>query len=290
MKYKECEWCAEHVGPLNFWGNFVLLLVKATCGIMGHSRALLADAIHSFSDVVTGGFVWISLKITKKSSDERYPYGYGHIEFIAAAIVGIFLIFAAISIWYTSIVALIKGILPKPEIITILACLISIGGNELLSRYSLCIGKEAGSPVMIATARENRADSMSSTAALVGIIGARLGFRFLDPVAAIVVGSLIFYLAIKMIYDSVNGLMDSSLEKKQMEKIRNLASSIKGTKAISSLKARKSGQKIWIDLEILIDPQITVNQTKVITEKIKESILRNLDRVGNIVVRFRPAT
>ena len=288
MKYSQCRWCIEHVASLNIWGNTFMAVLKATAGVFGNSWALIADSIHSLTDVFIAILLWISLKIGVRPADKTYPYGYGHIEFIAAAFIGISLICVSIVIWYKAITTIIAGLLAEPEMFAVMALIVSIVGNELLFRHSICVGKQAQSPAIIANAWENRADTLTSFAALIGVTGAKLGYPIFDPLAAVAVGVMIAYTGGKILSESVKGMMDTSVESGQIDKIHNIAAEVKGIKGINSLSTRKSGQKIWVDMEVAIDSETDLTKANNIAEEIKQAISKTIENTGNITVYLRP--
>jgi len=286
--YPKCQRCADRVGPINFWGNLGLAVLKLFCGIVGDSKALLADAIHSFADVIVAGFLLISLKIQGKPPDESHPYGHGNIEFVASAFIGIVLILTAIFIAVYSLRAIMRGDMPEPGTIAILALIVGAVGNELLCQHSLCAGTKTDSPAMLANARENRADVYTSLAALVMVIGAKLGLRFLDPIAAVGVAALVAKFGIETLYGSAGGLVDKSIEEEEIDKITDIASSVEGVEGIASVKARSSGRKIGIDLDVQVKPQATVAEGSAIAKRVQSRIEKEISHVGNVTVRFKP--
>lgn len=288
MKYPQCQWCKEHVAPINIWANTFLAVVKGAIGILGNSTALIADSIHSFTDVLMAIVLYISLKISGRTPDKTHPYGYGHVEFIASGVIGLSLIFASIVIWYASIASIISSVLTEPEMIAVMALVLSIAINEFLFRYSICVGKQTKSPVIVANAWENRADGLTSFAALVGVSGARLGYPIFDPLAAIVVGVVIAYSAGRILSESVRGMMDTSIEPEKVDEIHSIASKVKGVKGINSLLTRKSGQKIWVDMEVAIDPETELKKAKSIDEEIKETVSKDIDNIGSTTVYMSP--
>jgi len=209
---KKCHWCAEHVGGINIWANLGLLVVKLLGGIFGRSQALIADAVHSLSDVVISILLLVSLKVSATPPDEDHHWGHGNVEFIVSVIIGILLTCAAVTITVASLTSILEGDMYDPGILAVWAAVISVVTNEILFRHSLCIGKQMDSPAMIANAWENRADVYSSLAVLVGVFGARMGFTFLDPVAAIVVGFMIAKSGIRILMLGVKGITDRSAE------------------------------------------------------------------------------
>ena len=188
---KKCYWCAEHVGSINLWVNFGLLIIKLIGGVLGRSQALIADALHSVSDIIIALLLMLGLKVSGAPPDKDHHWGHGNIEFIVSAIIGGLLLFTAITIIVTALISIFEGAMSQPSILAVWAAAIAVVANEILSRHSLCIGKQMASPAMLANAWENKADVYSSFAALIGVFGANLGFAFLDPTAAIVVGFMI---------------------------------------------------------------------------------------------------
>ena len=279
---KQCYWCAENVANINLWGNFGLLTVKLIGGIFGGSQALIADALHSVSDVIVSLLVLVGLKITGAPPDKDHHWGHGHIEFIVSAIIGILLIFAAVTVTVVSLISIFEGTMSQPGILAVWAALISIVFNELLFRHSLCIGKQMNSPAMIANAWENRADVYSSAAALIGVFGARLGFTFLDPVAAIVVGFMIAKSGVTTMVTAVNGMTDRSVENTILSQIKTIVMKEKAVKDIASLRARWIGQKNWVDMELNFAPDIKVFEVKKIISRINKNIIDEVERIGGM--------
>ena len=282
----KCQRCANRVGPVCFWANLGLAAFKLFCGIIGNSKALVADAVHSIADVITAGFILITLKIQGRTPDESYPYGYGKIEFIASAFIGVTLIITSILIVLYSITAIIRGDMPEPGTVAILALIIAIMGKELIHQYSLCAGMKLKSPAMLANAWESRSDVYSSIAALVMVLGARIGLRFLDPIAAVGVAVLVAKVGIKTFHEAIGGLVDRSIAEEELGEMTRIASSVEGVEGIASVKARRSGRGIWVDLDVQVKPQATVAEGNAITEEARTRI-EELPQVGKAVVRFK---
>jgi len=254
MKYDQCEWCLKNVGAINIWGNIGLSVVKLIGGILSSSKALLADAVHSLSDTFVAVALLVTLKVSAKPPDRNYPYGRGNVEYITLGVISVFVMGVAISIFVFSLKAIFAGSLPQPGAIGILFAIVSIFGNDLLSRHSFCVAKQANSPAILANALENRADVYTSIAALVGIVGARLGLRILDPLAALFVGVLIARFAISMLYQAIHGLLGESIDQEEFDAINVIAASVPGVQKVYEIKTRKSGQKSLVDIEIEVGP------------------------------------
>lgn len=287
MKYNQCEWCLKKVGAINIWANAGLALIKLAGGIISSSKALLADAVHSLSDTLVAVVLLVTLKISGKPPDRNYPYGRGKVEYITLGIISIFIIGVAISIFAFSLKAVFAADLPQPGGIGIIFSIFSIAGNDLLSRHSFCVAREANSPAVLANAMENRADVYTSIATLVGVAGARLGFRFLDPLAALFVGVLIAKFAISMLYKAIHGLLGESIDKAELDAINGIAASVPGVQKVYDIKARKSGQKSIVDLEIGVGPDTKLKEASRICELIKSRILRETYNVGDVSIYLK---
>ena len=287
MKCKECEWCLKNVGAINIWANAGLAVLKLAGAILSLSKVLLADAIHSLADVLVAVALLVTLKLSAKPPDKNYPYGRGNIEYITLGVISIFVIGVATSIFAYALKAILEGHLPQPGGIGILVAIVSIVSNDLISRHSFCVAKETNSPAILANAFENRADVYTSVASLIGVTGARLGFRILDPLAALFVGVLIAKFAISMLYKSINGILGESIDKTELDAINRIAASVPGVQKIYDIKARKSGQKSLVDLEIGVGPDTKLKVATRICELIKSRVLREIENVGYVHVYLK---
>jgi len=285
---KECYWCARHVGGINFWANLGLLIVKLLGGIFGRSQALIADAVHSLSDVIIAILVIVGLKVSSSPPDEDHHWGHGNIEFVVSAIIGVLLVCTAITITIVSLLSIIQGNIYNPGTMAVWAAAISVVANEIMFRHSLCAGEQMDSPVMIANAWENRADVYSSLAVLVGVFGARMGVVILDPIAAIIVGIMIAKNGLKTLVSGVKGITDSSFDNKTMlSQIRKLVLKKTGVIEVGRMRARKTGQKVWIDLEVIFESEMKVAEVKKIIESARKNVIDKFERIGDVVIVSR---
>jgi len=285
---KRCYWCAKYVGTLNLLGNVGLFIIKLLGGIFGHSTALIADAVHSFSDVVVSVMFIIGLKVSSRPPDDDHQWGHGHVEFIISIIIGVSLSCAAITIVISALISIFEGQSHNPGILAIWAACIAVITCELLYRQGLCVGQQMNSPAMIAMAKEKRSDVLSSVAALIGAFGARVGFDFLDPAAAIVVAFMIGRFGIETLVSGVRGITDRSLETEPMlSKVKELVLKEQGVKDIGRLRARQIGQKRWIDLEAKFDSQMKVCDVKESIANVKKKVMGHFEDVADIVIISR---
>jgi len=281
---KQCHWCAKHVGALNLFGNILLLGIKLLGGIFGRSQALIADAVHSLSDVIVSLMLLVSLKVSSVPPDDDHHWGHGNVEYIASMIIGILLICAAIIISIASLISIITRNLDDPGILAVWAAFISIITNGILCKQGTCVGEQMNSPVMIANAREKRSDCASSLAALIGAFGARMGFEILDPIAAIIVGFMIARFGLDTLLEGVRGISDQSFDRELLTGVRTLVLKEEGIRDIRRLRARQIGQKHWIDLEAKFDPQMKIAEVRNIISALRKDIRDRFEEIADVVI------
>ena len=198
--------------------NFLLLLFKFFAGIMGHSAAMLADAVHSLSDFVTDIIVIVFVRISSKPEDEGHDYGHGKYETLATAIIGIILLGVGFGIFWNGASSIYRflhgGSLQEPGMLALIAALVSVAFKEALYRYTVFKGKRLNSQAVVANAWHHRSDALSSIGTAIGIGGAILlgnHWRVLDPIAAVVVSFFIMKVAVKLLIPCVDELLEKSL-------------------------------------------------------------------------------
>jgi cation diffusion facilitator family transporter len=189
-------------------GNIILTILKFIAGFVGRSPAMVADAVHSLSDVIATAVVYISLKISAKPPDQKHPFGHGHAETLAAFFVGLTLFATAIYIVFEAIHNLIHSEYSEPGKLALVGALVSIVVKELMFRYTLRVGKSIKSTAIIANAWDHRSDAYSSLAALVGIGGALIGYPFFDPISCLIIAGFIGKVSIEIFTDNINLVMD----------------------------------------------------------------------------------
>ncbi len=269
--------------------NIGLCLFKLIAGVIGNSQSMISDAIHSGSDVLSTIIVLIGIKLSKKESDKEHPYGHEKFESLSAVILGIILLLTGISLGISGI----KNIWSKPTIVTpsliaLIAAVLSIAIKEWMYHYTVKVGKKLNSDALIADAWHHRSDAISSIGSLVGISLSMVGFVFGDVLASIVISIFIGASAINILKESVNRIIDSSADDLTIEKITNILKEEKEIRNIDSLKTRLFGSKIYVDLEISLDKQLTLEKSHDIAEKIHLKIEDNIDNCKHCMVHVNP--
>jgi len=269
---ENCGRCARRVPWLSLWGNLGLALYKAVVGTIGGSAALVADALHSFADVIGSTGILVATKVSAKEPDAAYPYGRGKAEFIGAAFVYTLLLFFAGFISYHAIRSLMQPALAAPHFVTLLGAIVSVFYNYIMYSYATCVGKRNGSPAILADAFENRADAISSVACVAGILGAIYIHPMCDPIAALGVGIIIFWNCQEQLREAAHGLMDEGLPRNEVELMRTLATRHEGVVAVSFARSRRTGARYWMDMGIEVADDTSVSRADTIAAAVRDDL------------------
>ena len=253
-------------------GNLVLSIIKVFCGIVATSAAMIADGIHSLSDVFTTIGVIIGLKLSSKKADKEHPYGHERIESITALFLSIVLFIVALGIGYSGIENIINKNYRVPGFLAIVAAIISILSKEAMYYYTLIYAKKINSTSLKADAWHHRLDSLSSIGASIGIIGARMGYPVLDPLVAIVICIIIIKISYDICKQSVNQLIDASASDEKVKTIRRKIINTKGVIKIDNLKTRQYASKLYVDVDISVDSEMSVEEGHSIAMKVHQYI------------------
>lgn len=268
--------------------NIILACGKIIIGFTAKSNAILADGIHTVSDIGSSLGLIVGLFIASKPEDLEHQYGHEKAESVATFLLSLLLLAVGLNIGYSSFKLIISGDIATPGIAAIYAAVISILIKELQFRISIKAGKKLNSNVLIADAWHHRSDALSSFAALIGIIGARMGYKFLDPLAGIIVSIIVIKAGIQIFLNALNELMDVSIEIEKIEELAHKILAHNEIKTINDIKARKHGSKVFVDVEIAVDPDITVSKGHDIAEDVENIIYSNVENIKDVLVHVNP--
>jgi cation diffusion facilitator family transporter len=264
--------------------NLLLSIFKFAGGILGNSVALVADAIHSLSDLVTDVIVLFTHRIGQMPQDEDHPYGHGRAETIGAAVIGLIIIATGIGVIHETWQSINEGSEKIPGLLAATAAVISIIINEGLFHYTRRVGEATQSPSLIANAWHHRSDAISSIAALIGIIGAGQGFPFMDPLAGAIVGGMIVKVGIDITRQGVRDLMDTALSEEHTQKIHAILKEIPEVLHFHDLRSRVIGGEFLIDVHILVDPEMTVTEGHRVAEIARRNLIKAFDNIQDVLV------
>ena len=276
--------------------NVLLTIFKFVAGFVGRSSAMVADAVHSLSDLVTDAIIFIFVKLASKPIDKDHEYGHGKYETLAALIVGCILVLVGIGIMVSGIkdcIAFFHGDKGQhPRLIALIAAILSIVLKEGVYRYTIQRGKKINSPILIANAWHHRSDSFSSIATLIGVAGAMfLGENglILDPLAAILVSFYICKSGYDVVRPSIDELLEKALPTETEKEIRELLNSVEGIKGVHLLKTRKIGTRLAIEVHTLMDGEISLNEAHKIATLAERKLKKRFGVKTHIGIHMEPA-
>jgi cation diffusion facilitator family transporter len=262
---------------------------------MSGSKALLADAANSASDVIGSLAVLIGLKAAKLPPDEDHPYGHGKAESISAIVVSILLILVGFEVGLSAIKALIHGVTEPPRSYALIVIAISIFVKEILFQHNYRLGKKLGSKALVANAWDHRSDVYSSLAAFAGVGGAILGgwlempaLYYLDPAAGLFVSLLVLKMGFKLIMESIHDTMDHVLHQEEADELLKTVQRVPGVIAVDSLRAREHGHYVIVDVKISVNPRISVMEGHDIAKHVKHLLLSRFIHVSDVFIHVNP--
>ena len=269
--------------------DFLLGITKITVGSLVHSQALVADGIHSLSDLVTDFIVLYAAKHSHKAADEDHPYGHGRIETLATVALGTMLIIIATSIAYDSLMRLNNpNELLAPGLLALFVAIISVISKEWIYRYTMAAARRLRSEMLMANAWHSRSDAISSIVVVIGIAGAIYGYPYLDAVAAVVVAVMIAKIGFDLVRSSSKELIDTALDPKEVEMIRSHIFDVDGVRAAHMLRSRKSAGNAFIDVHIQVDPRLSVSEGHQIGESVRRHLIKTVEIVSDVTVHIDP--
>ncbi|KTC83626.1 cation diffusion facilitator family transporter [Legionella cincinnatiensis] len=279
---------AKKVTLLGAIANALLGMVKLIGGYFFHSHALVADGVHSFSDLITDAMVLFASKYGSLDADASHPYGHQRIETAATLLLALLLILAGVGIAWDSLYDLLKSDYIKPNWLSLPVICISIMSNELLFHYTLYIGKRINSKLITANAWHHRSDAASSLVVLIGLIGSIWGFSSLDAIAAIIVGLMIIKMGCDYAWNSVKELVDTAVSAELLAQIEQVIQNVDGVEKIHQLRSRSMGENVLIDVHILVSPKISVSEGHYIAQHVHHALMEQIESVKDVIVHVDP--
>lgn len=276
------------VGIKTLIANVVLSVVKIIAGFVAQSSAMIADGFHTVSDVISTVAVMVGVKFSEKEADEGHPYGHERIESVVTVLLALMLSFTGVGIAVTGIKTIVNQDFTTPGTLALVAAILSILVKELMYRYTVKAAEKINSTALKADAWHHRSDAFSSIGTLFGIAGAMIGFKILDPLAGIVVSILIIKVGVEILMQGLNQLIDRAADDDTINTIKNTIINIKGVIGIDDIKTRLHGSKLYVDVEIAVDGEITVKEGHSIAENVHNKIENTLPDVKHCMVHVNP--
>ncbi len=288
----------KEISKVTVWGavcNVALSVFKLIAGVLGHSAAMMADAVHSLSDLVSDVIVLVMVRISSKGKDESHDYGHGKFETLATVAVALLLVVVGVRLFSGGVAkinaAFHGGSIAVPGIIALTAAIVSVVVKEFLFQWTAFVGRRNNSPAVITNAWHHRTDALSSVGSAIGI-GAAVAFggkwAILDPIVCCVISIFIFYIAVKMALPALNELTEGSLPDDMESEITELIRSVSGVTDVHALKTRKSGPCIIIESHIVVNPEMSVAEAHRITTEAETAIRLRFGAETQISIHVEP--
>lgn len=282
----------QHTNRITLWGvlvNLVLSIIKIIGGIIGQSQALLADGIHSLSDLASDGMVLIAAKHAGEDADEDHPYGHGRYETLATVALGLLLIGVAVGISYDAMLRLEDpSEIHEPALFTLLIAAVSIISKEVLYHATRAVAKKIRSPMLEANAWHHRSDAISSIVVFVGIGGTYFGYPLLDAIAAMLVALMIGKIGLDLSRQSMQELVDTALEPEMVEKIKQSILDIDDVRHLHMLRSRRMGHNALVDVHIQVSPKLSVSEGHHIAEMVETVLINQFEEINDVTVHIDP--
>ena len=293
--------CEPEINPLHVgmiqkvtWGgmivNTLLAGVKFLVGFMGSSQAVVADAVHSLSDMTTDIAILFGVKFWSAPPDSSHPYGHQRIEEVVTISIGLALAAVATGLVYNSLTTIREEHIQSIGWIALSGPVVSIIGKEGLYRWTVHVGEKVKSSAVIANAWHHRSDALSSIPALVAVVIAAIypDWGFVDHIGAVLIACFILKVSWDIIIPALQCLIDTGASAKTQEHIKRIAMGVEGVKSTHAIRTRKVGSRLLVDLHILVAPELTVRAGHKISEDVKEQLLNNGPEILDVVVHLEP--
>ena len=267
--------------------NLGLSVVKVGAGVLWHSQALIADGIHSLSDLLSDGLVWYAGRHAAQGPDLEHPYGHGRYETLATLALGILLLAVAVGIgWDAGKRLFAPDELLRPQPLALAVILVSILVKEWLYWWTLGYARRVRSDMLHANAWHHRSDAVSSVVVLVGVGGTLVDLPYLDAVAAVVIAVMIAHIAWRLGRQSIRELVDTGLEAERLAVIEKTIGAVGGVRSIHTLRTRKHGWQTALDVHVLVDPRVSVSEGHMIALLVEERLKSRIDEITDVTVHI----
>ncbi|MDR0326313.1 MAG: cation diffusion facilitator family transporter [Oscillospiraceae bacterium] len=269
--------------------NVVLSAFKLFAGIVANSAAMVGDAAESMADIASTFVVIVGVKMAGKQADKDHPYGHERMECVTAVILAAVLIAAGLGIGWAGVSRILRGAeLEAPGLLALVAAGVTIGVKELMYWLTRAAAKKTGSGSLMANAWHHRSDGLTSIATFAGILGARLGLPILDPAVCVLACLFILRIAVKVFLDAVSKMTDRACDDETAEAIRAVVMENGAVRGIDRMRTRLFGEKIYIDIEIVVDGALSLQEAHGVAEEVHSEIERRFTRVKHCMVHVHP--
>ncbi len=289
MDNKQTQTLVLRVSVVTILWNLLLTFAKVAAGILGRSSAMISDGIHSASDVLSTVVVYVGIRVAGRPADQDHPYGHERLECVAALLLALLLGGTGLGIGMAGVNTLLSGeAIPLPGSIALVAAIASIVIKEAMYWYTRAAAKRLDSGAMLADAWHHRSDALSSVASLLGIVGAWMGFPFLDPLAAVIIAVFVLKVALDIFRDSISKMTDRACSPETEAKMWELVTQQPGVLGIDQLKTRLFGNKMYVEVEIVVEDSAPLTRAHDISHAVHDAIEAGFAQVKHCTVHVNP--
>ena len=282
---------AARVSAVCAAGNFILAAFKLFAGLIGHSSAMISDAVHSASDVLGSLVAAGGVRLSERPADDSHPYGHERLECIAALFLAALLLAAGGGIGFEAARSLVSGAYrtsAAPGLLPLVAAVVSIVVKEGMYQFVIRAAKRTGLSALRAEAWDHRSDALSSVGALIGIGGARAGLPALEPAASAVICIFIVKAAVGIFREAVDKLVDHSCDAATLQALRECAEGIEGVRSVDLLRAREFASRLYVDIEVSADAQLTLSKAHDIGRNVHNALEHEFPKIKHVMVHLNP--
>lgn len=268
--------------------NLLLSLAQILVGFVAGSAALVADGIHSASDLLSDVLVWFAARHAALAPDADHPYGHGRFETAATLGLGILLTIVALGIVWNGFERLFDTGRPTPGVLALVVAAIGIAAKESLYWYTIAVARRLRSEMLRANAWHHRSDAISSVVVLIGVGGAVIGFTYMDAIAAIIVGLMVAKIGWDLGWSALSELVDTALDEEQVEQAKGVIMAIDGVRSVHMLRTRRHGAEASADVHVQVAPRLSVSEGHMISQTVEDRLIRKVEAITDVTVHIDP--
>ena len=279
----------RRISAVGIGGNLFLVAVKLTGGILGHSAAMISDAVHSSADILASLVAWLGVRLGRRRADEKHPYGHERFECLASLLLSGILLATGLGIGWGGVKRLLSAeTVTPPGTLALIMAVVCILTKELMFRYVRYYGRKLNSSAFLADAWHHRSDALSSVGSLCGIVGAMLGYPALDSAACVVICLFILKVAADILRDALQKLLDTACDAALERELSEFIAAQEGVATLDLLRSRRFGDRIYLDAEISVDGSLSLADAHAIAESVHNAVEQGFPDIKHIMIHENP--